>query len=146
MACSNQWHCQTRVDVCSYPVQAGTHRPHEVNGKRPDDAALAPWKSGCLMVWDATCPDTLAASYRVHATSVPGKVAACSSGGEEEQKISVSPSRLPVCTHCYRVSGSNWPKITSLPEGVGTQDQRGDRRTQINGIPGSESVCCSPTA
>ena len=30
MACSNQGHCQASDDVCSYPVQAGTHRPHEV--------------------------------------------------------------------------------------------------------------------
>ena len=45
------------------------------DGKRPDGVSLAPWKAGCLLVWDATCPDTLAASYRVHATSMPRKVA-----------------------------------------------------------------------
>jgi len=34
------------------------------DGKRPDGATVAPWKFGCLLVWDATCPDTcLAASY-----------------------------------------------------------------------------------
>ena len=37
---------------------------------------LAPWHSGCLLVWDATCPDTLAPSYRAHATQESGKVAA----------------------------------------------------------------------
>ena len=37
---------------------------------------LAPWHSGCLLVWDATCPDTLAPSHRAHATQESGKVAA----------------------------------------------------------------------
>ena len=35
----------------------------------------APWKSGCFLVWDATCPDAFAASYRAKATSKEGKVA-----------------------------------------------------------------------
>ena len=45
-----------------------------LDGKRPDGVTLAPWKFSCLLVWDATCFDTLAALYRVHATSVLGKV------------------------------------------------------------------------
>ncbi len=40
------------------------------DGKRPDGATLTPWKSEYLLVWEATCPDTLAASYRTHATSM----------------------------------------------------------------------------
>ena len=35
----------------------------------------APWSSGCLLVWDATCPDTFAISYRAQATSEAGRVA-----------------------------------------------------------------------
>ena len=46
------------------------------DGKRPDGVTLAPWHSGCLLVWDATCLDTLAPSYRAHATQESGKVAA----------------------------------------------------------------------
>ena len=36
---------------------------------------LAPWQAGRLLVWDATCPDTFATSYRTHATQEAGKVA-----------------------------------------------------------------------
>ena len=27
------------------------------DGKRPDGATMAPWKSGCILVWDGTCPE-----------------------------------------------------------------------------------------
>ena len=35
-----------------------------------------------LLVWDATCPDTFAPSYRAHATQEPGRVVAAA----EEKK------------------------------------------------------------
>ena len=46
------------------------------DGKRPDGMTLVPWKCGQLLVWDATCPDTFAPSYRRQATSAAGKIAA----------------------------------------------------------------------
>lgn len=33
------------------------------DGKRPDGMSLIPWRMGRALVWDATCADTLAASY-----------------------------------------------------------------------------------
>ena len=133
VACSNQWYCQARVDVCSYPVQTGTHRLHEVRWEETRWCDIGPIK-----VWlftDTTCIDTLAASYRVHATYQCAGEGYCSSGGEEEQII--SGSQVPP-GHQF-ASITTGPKITSLP-GVGVQDQTGDRRTQINGVPGSASV------
>jgi len=55
------------------------------DGKRPDGVTVAPWKSGCLLVWDATCPDTFAQSYRAHATLEPGKVAAVAEDRKSEK-------------------------------------------------------------
>ena len=46
------------------------------DGKRPDGITLVPWRSGRLLVWDATCPDTFAPSHLASATSEPGAVAA----------------------------------------------------------------------
>ena len=109
MACSNQGHCPASDDVCSYPIQTGTHRPHEIAGKRPDGVTLAPWKSGYLLVWDATCVDTLAALYRVHATSVPGKV-------EKKSRIyqGLPPGQLFAAITTIETLGAIGPRITSL--------------------------------
>ena len=45
------------------------------DSKRPDGITLFSWKHGMQLVWDVTCPDTLAQSY-LHLTSKePGKAA-----------------------------------------------------------------------
>ena len=46
------------------------------DGKRPDGVTLVPWKSGRLLVWDSTCPDTFAPSHLPSATREAGAVAA----------------------------------------------------------------------
>ena len=53
------------------------------DGKRPDGITVVPWKSGRLLVWDATCPDTFAPSYLPSAASGVGAVA---SAAEERKK------------------------------------------------------------
>ena len=45
------------------------------DGKRPDGVTIVPWECGRCAVWDFTCPDTLAPSYRSAATSDPGNAA-----------------------------------------------------------------------
>ena len=45
------------------------------DGKRPDGLSTAPWKEGRCLVWDFTCPDTLAVSHLDRAVSGPGAVA-----------------------------------------------------------------------
>ncbi|KAI8441519.1 hypothetical protein MSG28_015107 [Choristoneura fumiferana] len=45
------------------------------DGKRPDGMSLIPWKTGRALVWDATCTDTLAASYLPATTKCAGAAA-----------------------------------------------------------------------
>lgn len=45
------------------------------NGKRPDGMSLLPWSMGRVLVWDATCVDTLAPSH-LHRTSLRAAAAA----------------------------------------------------------------------
>ena len=61
------------------------------DGKRPDGVTLVPRKDGKSLIWDATCPDTLAQSYRAAATSSTGAVAA----GAETKKLSKYDSLAP---------------------------------------------------
>jgi hypothetical protein len=44
------------------------------DGKRPDGLTVLPWANGRCMVWDFTCPDTLAVSHLNRAVLCPGAV------------------------------------------------------------------------
>ena len=46
-----------------------------MDGKHPDGVTMIPWKNGKPIVWDPTCPDTLAWSYCHQATIRAGAVA-----------------------------------------------------------------------
>jgi len=54
------------------------------DGKRPDVSTLIPWSGGHSMIWDFTCPDTLAPSHLQRTMFTAG--AAASSA--ESRKIS----------------------------------------------------------
>lgn len=45
------------------------------DGKRPDGATLLPWEAGRILVWDFTCPNTLACSHLADAVTSAGAVA-----------------------------------------------------------------------
>ena len=45
------------------------------DGKRPDGATIVPRKGGKVLVWDATCPDTLAQSHTSLAAAILGTMA-----------------------------------------------------------------------
>ena len=47
-----------------------------LDGKRPDGMSIIPWTSGRLLVWDATCSDTFAASNIHGAVTEAGAVEA----------------------------------------------------------------------
>ena len=46
------------------------------DGKRPDGATVMPWREGRALVWDATCPDTLAPSNTSAMLSIFGRAGA----------------------------------------------------------------------
>jgi hypothetical protein len=45
------------------------------DGKRPDGATLDPWSGGRYLVWDFTCPDTLASSHLSQTSNQAGSAA-----------------------------------------------------------------------
>ncbi|KAI8430952.1 hypothetical protein MSG28_001061 [Choristoneura fumiferana] len=67
VSCGLQWTVSANM-ACPVP------QPQIVrsDGKRPDGMSLIPWKTGRALVWDATCTDTLAASYLTATTNRAG--------------------------------------------------------------------------
>ena len=97
-------HAMTSAQIPSRLEPSGLVRS---DGKRPDGVTLVPWKNGKSLIWDATCPDTLARSYRAAATSSTGAVAA---GGETRKLTkydSLAPSHtiVPVAIESLGVIG-----------------------------------------
>ena len=65
-----------------------TREPHSLctsGGKRPDGVTQVPWKRGRSLAWDATCPNTYAASY-VQASSTQAGSAAAAAEVKKSQK------------------------------------------------------------
>ena len=55
--------------------------------KRPDGATLDPWKRGKYLVWDFTCPDTLAPSHLNRSSTAAGSAAVLA---EENKRVKYS--------------------------------------------------------
>ena len=71
---------------------------YRTDGKRPD-ITVVPWKSGKLLVWDATCPDTFAPSYSSIATREAAAVAAMAEVRKAVKYVSLSSTYSAALTH-----------------------------------------------
>jgi Reverse transcriptase (RNA-dependent DNA polymerase) len=65
------------------------------DGKRPDGITMMPWQQGRCLVWDVTCPDTLAASHLNRAVTGHGAVA-----NDAEQRKQLKYEAISQ-THCF---------------------------------------------
>ena len=83
------------------------------DGKRPDGATIAPWKSGRPLVWDATCPDTYAASYVIQSTSEARAVAKLAETKKRDKYLAIARSHhfVPVAVE---TSGAFGPEALEL--------------------------------
>jgi len=75
------------------PVELEPTRLLRGDGKRPDGATLIPYSQGKCLLWDFTCPDTLAPSH-----SYLSSVAAGSAAAEAESR---KRSKYLDLTHTY---------------------------------------------
>ena len=67
---------------------------HKSDGKRPDGASVVPWRGRRVMVWDVTCPDTLAPSYTALSTREAGALAAEMERRKREKYVHLGSSHF----------------------------------------------------
>ena len=89
------------------------------DGKRPDGMTLVPWSLGRLLIWDATCPDTYAVSYRGQATTEAGCVAAHAEERKSGKYVLAPLAHIsfPACRN--RIIRSTRSQHVHLPTGAG---------------------------
>ena len=79
-------------------VSCGTLATREPRGlivsgnKRPDGATLVPWRRGRCLAWDATCPDTFAASHLQANSSSAGSAAATAESRKALKYAAIQPT------------------------------------------------------
>ena len=64
------------LDAAQIPSHLEPSDLYRSDGKRPNGSSVVPWKEGRALVWDVTCPDTLAHSYQQISVREAGSVAA----------------------------------------------------------------------
>ena len=76
------------------------------DGKRPDGTTLVLWQCGKVLVWDATCPDTLAPSHSALATREAGGVAEDAEHKKKQKYMHLLPSYhfVPIAVETLGVS------------------------------------------
>ena len=88
------------------------------------------WKFGKPLVWDATCPDTLASSYRAMATRCTGAVAAAAEERKQAKYAYLNHGHSFTPVVIETLGASYWPKVFSFQR-IGSQDQTTDRGGQV---------------
>ena len=108
-------------------------------GKCPDGATVVPWSRGQLLVWYATCPDTLATSYDARLHVLPARLQLLPKRGK-----STSMSTLAKHTSLRQwplKHGCLWPKDICLCEGTKEESKVGNRGRKGHQLSFRTSLC-----
>ena len=85
------------LEAAKIPCHLEPSGRYRSDGKRPDGASVVPWQRGEILVWDATCSDTFAASNREIAVREPGTVYSRSCKTPQAVKILRPRCNSPLC-------------------------------------------------
>jgi len=77
------------------------------DGRRPDGMSMIPWKQGRCLVWDVTCPDTLAKSHLNVAGSTAGAVASEAEAHKRAKYSAISQTHyfVPIAIETFGALG-----------------------------------------
>jgi hypothetical protein len=94
--------------------------PHGLcpNDKRPDGVTLIPWSRGHCLAWDATCPDTFAASH-IATTSITAGSAAIQAEEAKRSKYADIQYGIDFVPIAIETSGAWGPQGMSLISEIG---------------------------
>jgi hypothetical protein len=98
------------------------------NGRRPDGVTVMPWAKGKCLAWDATVPDTLAASHLQATCSKSGAAASSAAAFKCAKYASIEPNYLFVPIAIETLGPWN-------TEGLNFVKELGRRMTQITQEP-----------
>jgi len=100
------------------------------DGKKPDGATLVPWACGHCLLWDFTCPDTLALSHVYESSLAAGSAAseAESRKSAKYSELSVVHTFVPIAVETFGAWG---------PEAIAFVSELGRRISAVTGEPRS---------
>ena len=94
------------LDAAQIPSRLEPTGLYRSDGKHPDGASIVLWKCGRALVWDATCPDTLAHFNEQISSREAGAVAAEAEGRKKLKYSSLNSSYfMPVAVETLGVIG-----------------------------------------
>jgi len=85
------------------------------DGKRPDGATLIPFSHGKCLLWDFTCPDTVAPSHLSHSSLAAGSAAAEAETHKNIKyaELSRTYAFVPVAVETFGAWGADALSLTS---------------------------------
>lgn len=102
------------------PVETEPPGLLRTDGKRPDGVSIIPWSAGRCVVWDFTCPDTLAPSHINHTSLAAGSAAEKAESNKRIKYADLIPS-YEFAPFAVETLGSWGPDALALSSKLGAR-------------------------
>jgi hypothetical protein len=106
------------LNSADVPTELEPNGLHRSDGRRPDGATLVPWSHGRCLLWDFTCPDTVAPSHISNSSIAAGSAASLAEVHKTSKYAGLTPTYIftPVAIETF---GSWGPEAVSFVSDLG---------------------------